>query len=550
MVLSLNNDDNQFTLLSADTVLGLGGDDTLTTFFGPAGSLIYGNTGDDTLTGLAQNDTLHGGQGDDTVRATDSNGLLSGDKNSDTLIAEDSNSTLYGGVFPDFIVGTDTSDGNDSLVASGGSNLLYGNAGNDTLVASGSDAGNDTLRGGKDNDFLLGSDGVTAGNVLFSGDKGNDTLAYFGNGGNITLFGGIFGGEPFGGNDNDSLYVAVGTTDSNNLLYGNEGNDTLVSDGVEDTLFAGKDNDFLVGSSGSLLYGGLGTDTIALYGTGSYAFGGNGVGVGESGDSLYSAGGFNYLYGWSGDDIVWGDAPWPDTLYGDGGNDSIGFSLPSSASGTSGNYWASGGQDDDTIVFEASSSSFTGTDALTSIGMGFGGGGDDSLYAAEFGTDEACLPVSLSGGSDMDTLVGSPCNDTLDGGEGNDRLFGLGDNDILRGVGSGRDTLTGGSGNDSFFISETIEGGTEVTGAAADRITDFATGDRIFLGTDFAGAAGTDIAQYNFAAGPNINATGINEIAVNTTNGNVFIDGFQSGTIPILVVDGASALALSDFSFF
>jgi len=68
----------------------------------------------------------------------------------------------------------------------------------------------------------------------------------------------------------------------------------------------------------------------------------------------------------------------------------------------------------------------------------------------------------LSGGDGNDELQASAGNDTLNGGDGNDYLNGA----------SGADVYTGGAGSDLIQIGFFESG----NGAAADRITDFATG--------------------------------------------------------------------------
>ncbi len=96
--------------------------------------------------------------------------------------------------------------------------------------------------------------------------------------------------------------------------------------------------------------------------------------------------------------------------------------------------------------------------------------------------------VRSVGGAGNDSLGGGSTTDTLDGGTGNDSLFGAAGADCLIG-GEGADTIIGGAGAD------TISGGAgaDVFGASAlselngDRITDFTTTDRFFLGQTLGG---------------------------------------------------------------
>ena len=94
---------------------------------------------------------------------------------------------------------------------------------------------------------------------------------------------------------------------------------------------------------------------------------------------------------------------------------------------------------------------------------------------------------SLVGGTGKDSIFGAAGNDTLNGNGGKDVLWGEDGADIIYG-GSGNDTLNGGAGADS------LSGGTGndyLTGGAGDdvfaytagndTITDYATGDKIYL---------------------------------------------------------------------
>lgn len=80
---------------------------------------------------------------------------------------------------------------------------------------------------------------------------------------------------------------------------------------------------------------------------------------------------------------------------------------------------------------------------------------------------------TLNGGSGNDRLSGLGGNDTLIGGEGNDHLFGGDGNDTLDG-GFGRDVYKGSNGSDIFRF-------TEIDGISNDIITDFGSGDQLFI---------------------------------------------------------------------
>ena len=93
---------------------------------------------------------------------------------------------------------------------------------------------------------------------------------------------------------------------------------------------------------------------------------------------------------------------------------------------------------------------------------------------------------NLIGSDHDDVLVGDLNNNELNGGIGDDTLIGgLGDDTLLGGAGAdtlnggaGTDTLTGGAGNDIFVVQTAA-----ASIAAADVITDFASGDMLDITT-------------------------------------------------------------------
>jgi Ca2+-binding RTX toxin-like protein len=226
--------------------------------------------------------------------------------------------------------------GNDSIstATSGGTNLLYGDVGNDTLVgtttpannADGSPGFGDTLYGGDAANADTGNDSLTAGaRSLMFGQQGNDTLV--GTGENASLY---------GGQGTDSLLA----TEVNSYLSGDLGNDTLVITGGDaaatSTLLGGDGNDSLYGFddalSGNILNGGAGNDILV---------------AGSANDTLIGGEGNDFYIGSAGADTLGGEAgrSGSDTLYGGVGADSL-----IGIAGFDGFYYASNGEIDDTIT--------------------------------------------------------------------------------------------------------------------------------------------------------------------------------------------------------
>ena len=121
----------------------------------------------------------------------------------------------------------------------------------------------------------------------------------------------------FGGPGNDTL----GGLNGDDVLYGGSGDDSLFGGNHDDTLFGGSGNDVLMGGNhADRLNGGTGDDVLH----------------GENHDDLlFGGGGADRLYGGDGGD-------W---LYGDGGGDWL--------DGGSGNDFLFGGADDDVLVWDA-----------------------------------------------------------------------------------------------------------------------------------------------------------------------------------------------------
>jgi serralysin len=106
------------------------GNDTLN---GTGHEILYGDAGDDTLTGGSQ----LGGDGADLLTSPDYG--ANGGAGNDTLVGTDASDTLTGG------------SGHDSLLGRAGHDILYGNSGNDLLYGGG---GQDKLSGGDGRDSV------------------------------------------------------------------------------------------------------------------------------------------------------------------------------------------------------------------------------------------------------------------------------------------------------------------------------------------------------------------------------------------------------------
>jgi Ca2+-binding RTX toxin-like protein len=295
--------------------------------------------------------------------------------------------------------------------------------------------GNDTLNGGSGNDQIFG----------FGGD---DTLN--GGGGNDTLDGGTGADTMHGGTGSD-IYIVDDTGDVVNENAGEGGSDEVrtalaayaLTANVEILRYTGAGNFTGTGNAeNNYIYGAGGSDT--LYGDGGY-------------DTLTGNGGNDFLYGGTGGDVLSGGTG-ADYMEGNTDNDiyivdNVGDTVVElSGEGIDGVYTTltsyTLGSDVENLTYNAFTGNFTGT-----------GNGLDNVIFGGNGND------TLSGSGGNDELRGQNGADTLDGGSGDDLLVG----------GPGADVMTGGADLDTFRISNFQSG----TGAAADRITDFTSGDDI-----------------------------------------------------------------------
>lgn len=234
---------------------------------------IVGKGGNDTLFGLAADDSLLGGSdpnqkqdkpdigGNDILLGGSGNDLLNGDGD---FVNDKGNDKLFG------------QDGNDTLTGARGIDLLDGGSGNDILdgrdVVAGSSGDKDTLKGGLGNDtyYVDSLKDLT----IEKANQGIDTVVAYGprnktwtlakNIENLRLEGAKDGT----GNQLDNIIVGdTGTT--TNTLRGLGGNDILSGGGGDDTLVGGEGSDRFLFDADSVnyapnpsLFQSLGTDSI------------------------------------------------------------------------------------------------------------------------------------------------------------------------------------------------------------------------------------------------------------------------------------------------
>lgn len=482
-IYGFGGNDLLYGMANTDNIYGGTGHDTL---YGGAGiDYLYGEAGDDWLVGDAGRNTLNGGTGSDG--ASFINHLSSVRVALDNSFARSANATdifvsiekLQGSQYNDLLAGNSVSN---DIFGDDGADKIYGRSGDDNLFG---ENGRDFIYGERGNDWLYsenGGDWVVGahfGNTL-DGGTGTDTASYA----NIDIdFSAVaaldqsLDAESLDGVD---IFVSIENLEGSvigwdllagnsgrNTLWGLGGNDRLFGRGGADSLYGGSGNDNLQGEAGDdYLYGGVGRDQLNG-GSGmdqvSYFFtkgvtvalDGSLAATGEaSGDTFIS---IEQVEGSKeGADIISGNALgntiWSyggyDRLYGRAGSDEL--------YGGDGRDYLYGENDDDVLHGEKGADVLSGGNGVDEASYYFGTGVTVSLDGSLRATGEAVGDTfysieNLSGSSTgNDILSGNALDNTIWGNGGNDLLYGRDGDDLLRGF-TGDDKIYGGNGADELW---------------------------------------------------------------------------------------------------
>jgi trimeric autotransporter adhesin len=385
--------------------------------------------------------------------------------------------------------------GNDSIDGGGGDDILEGNVGDDYLAGG---QGSDTYRFGRGdgNDLIWNAEDDPAGTKIdrlqFSGDilpsevyarrVNYDLVLTIANSTDKVTIMSYFDEDAAGsrGSTVDRIEFANGTVwlpaDVRALVLVPTNSDDVLTgyDISDDVIFGELGDDRLYGLKGAdTLGGGQGHDQLyGLDGDDTYRYD-----LGDGSDEIFESAGI--------DRIVLGSEITPNSVKVRNSN-GLGLTLMFADGGT---LRISGSVDDNGQLVE----SMLVENVLFSNGTRWtlsdlkeralqGGDADDLIGG--FNTDD-----TIFGGAGNDILSGMAGSDILDGGTGNDLLSGDSGNDILIG-GDGDDGLLGGLGNDDY-----------TGGKGNDTISDYAT-------------SSADIYRYSLGDGSDsiIDSGGIDEI--------------------------------------
>jgi Ca2+-binding RTX toxin-like protein len=263
--LNIRSMDDSTAFRDETFIIRTGNDDgnTITVPASSIDNIVYGDDGNDTLTGSGGNDTLFGMDENDTLQGGAGNDVLNGgagdsDTASYSLATVGVNVSLANaapqnpgaGLGFDTLVDIENLTGSpqaDTLTGNAGANTLTGGAGNDNLIGQG---GADNLNGGDGDDILFGDNSVrgtivgTVGNDVLNGGAGNDTASYAGAAAAVTVTLADTGQQ-------NTVSAGLDTLTNIENLIGSDFNDNLTGDGGANVLIGGLGNDTFNGNAGS-----------------------------------------------------------------------------------------------------------------------------------------------------------------------------------------------------------------------------------------------------------------------------------------------------------
>ncbi len=190
---------------------------------------IFGNVGDDIITGDARDNWISGGAGSDTLKGGVGDDIL-------IIDSEDKQENIDGGDGRDVVIINSDQGVSFNLNQSHVETAVGGN-GDDVLIGGGTSnvfidggSGDDIIIGGAADDALAGSDGNDYvdggyGDDVVRGHRGNDVL--IGGEGNDYLEGGLDDDQVFGGAGNDVIMEGAG----NDQIDGGDGYDLVKYNG-------------------------------------------------------------------------------------------------------------------------------------------------------------------------------------------------------------------------------------------------------------------------------------------------------------------------------
>ncbi len=486
------------TVGSDDVIHGDDGNDIIAG--GGGNDVIYGDAGDDDITGGLGNDTIYGGTGNENYMWGDT-GIAGNPTGSDRFVI-----TPRYQANTDVIWDFDNSDQNERVDLSA-FNLTTGDFNSRIWVVSGVNYtvpdSNGVVQTYTATDIFIRD---TAGSINFStvfSDPHFQVVTLI----NVST---LYAYQllltthdgPYWGT---TAVNSITGSDDNDIIYGSDGDDTLLGRYGQDRLYGGAGNDTLVGSYGvDVLDGGAGNNWadfsdsfagVVVNLTSAVQNAGTSIANAAYGDTLIN---LQNVYGSQANDSITGDAndnildglTGADTLNGGAGKDTAEYTYSASAVTVNLTTNVNSGGDAqgdvlsniENLIGSNFNDTLTGTSANNTIEGGAGAdtiNGGAGIDTASYAGSTAGITVNLtlttmqSGGdaqgdmlSGIEHIIGSSFNDTLtalaagstlDGGVGSDTLNGGAGNDTLIG-GAGADTMNGSGSVDTISYASSSAG--------------------------------------------------------------------------------------------
>jgi serralysin len=373
----------------------------------------------------------------------------------------------------------------------------------------------------------------------------------------------------YGTSGDDYITFLSGAGFYDDIIYGYEGNDTLVGLTGDDMIFGGDDgdeiygshdDDYLKGGGGAdVIDGGLHIDTAAYNDSpagvsvsliSDSASGGDAEGDelneienlsgSAHADSLMGDNGVNVLHGWGGNDTLkgWGG---DDTLWGGLGHDDLyGMAGIDTLRGEDGNDLLDGGPGADTMYGGLGNDTFIVDHAGDVVNEAGSQGGDvvraSVSWTMTLGADVETLRTANDAGMAAINLAGNATNNSVIGNAGSNVING----------GAGDDWLTGLGGQDSFRFDTPLNAVTNV-----DVLMDYNVADDTILLDDvvFSAFANGPLADARFVVGTGA-ADANDNIIYNSATGALYYDSDGNGAaaaVPFAQVSAGLAITHLDF---